>query len=108
MRGEGTLLFFQPGNVGVAEKSDAIGSEFQDLIHGVREAVGRLIGQAIDQVDVDAVKTEIASGEEQVARHFERLNTVDGFLHVGVKILDAHAEAVEAEFAESFPNARAK
>src|SRR5882762_3229287 len=102
MRGKGALLFFQPRDVSIAEEGDTIGSEFQDLIHGVRETVGGLKGQAVDEVDVDAVKTKIARGEEQVARHFERLNTVDGFLHVGVKILDAHAEAVEAEFAESF------
>ena len=102
MRGEGSLLFFQPRNVSVANEDDAIGGELKDLIHSVRESVGRLIGQAIDEVDVDAVKTEIARGKEQVPGHFEWLNTVDGFLHVSVKILDAHAEAVEAELAESF------
>jgi len=42
MCGEGALLFFQPGNVSVAEERDTIGSEFEDLIHGVREAVGGL------------------------------------------------------------------
>src|SRR5882724_9830240 len=102
VRGERALLFFQPRNVGVAEEGDAIGSELNDFIHRVCEAVGRLIGQAVDQVDVDAVEAEIASGEEQVARHFERLNAVDGFLHFGVKILNAHAEAVEAELAQGF------
>ena len=99
MRGEGALLFFQPGDVRVAEESDAIGSEIEDLVDGVGEAVGRLVGKAVNQVDVDAVEAEFARGEEQVAGHFEWLNAVDGLLYVGVEILDAHAEAIEAELA---------
>ena len=82
----------------IAEERDTIGCEFEDLVHGVRETVRRLIGQAIDEVDVNAVKTEIARGEKQVTSHFERLNAVDGFLHVRVKILNTHAKAIEAEF----------
>src|SRR5580700_8990487 len=43
MRGEGALLFFEPGDVGVTEEGNAIGSERDDLVDGVREAVGGLI-----------------------------------------------------------------
>ena len=41
MRGEGALLFAQPGHVGVAEQGDAVGSEVEDLLDGVREACRR-------------------------------------------------------------------
>ena len=100
--GEGPLLLLEPGHVRVAEEGDAIGREFENLVHGVGEAVRRLVGQAVDQIDIDAVEAELAGGEEQIAGHFERLNAMDGFLHIGVKILDAHAKAIEAELAESF------
>jgi len=53
-------------------------------------------------------KPSFASGEEQVARHFEWLNAVDGFLHIGVKILDAHAEAVENRVCGESLNARGR
>jgi len=51
-----SLLFFQPGNVSVAER--ATRSELSSrIIHGVAKRPA-LIRQAIDEVDVDAVKTE--------------------------------------------------
>src|SRR5207249_4829939 len=42
-----------------------------------------------------------AGGEEQIARHFVRLDAVDGLLDFGLEVLNAHTEAIEAEFAES-------
>ena len=69
---EGALLLVQPGDVGVAEEGDAVGSEGEDLVDGVREGFGGLVGQAVDQVDVDAVEAEIAgrigSGRASVRR----------------------------------------
>src|SRR5437763_35543 len=40
VRGEGALLFLEPGHVSVAEESDAIGREAYDLIDGVCERFG--------------------------------------------------------------------
>src|SRR5713226_9572819 len=68
----------------------------------MREAFGRLMRQAINQIDIDAVKAERARGLQKVARQFEWLVAVDRLLHLGMKILDAHAEPVEAEPAECF------
>ncbi len=62
--------------------------------------------QAVDQVDVEAFESEFARGEDQVAGHFIGLHAMDRFLHLGLKILNAHAEAVEAEAAQAFPDAR--
>ena len=39
---------------------------------------------------------------DQVARHFERLDAVNRFLHFGMEILNAHAQAVEAEPPQRF------
>src|SRR5438309_5091522 len=86
----------------VAEERDAVGGELQNLIDGVGKSVRRLVWEAIDQVDVDAVEAESARGEEQVARHFEWLNAMHGFLHFSAKVLNANAETVEPELAQSF------
>src|SRR5882762_7163471 len=102
MRGEGALLLLQPRNVRVAEEGNAIGSESKNLIHGVGKSVRRLVGKAVNQIDVDAIKAEFAGGEEQIARHFVRLNAVHRLLHIGMEVLNAHAQTVEAELAQSF------
>ena len=68
----------------------------------MREALGSLQRQAVDQVDVDAVKAEPARLFDQAPRHFERLDAVNCFLHFGMKILNAHAQAVEAEPPQRF------
>ena len=102
MRDERALLLLEPRDVSVAEERDTVRTEPDNLIHGVGEAVRRLVRQAVNQIHVDALETETARAEEQVARHFVGLQAMHRFLHVGVKILDAHAEAVEAELAEGF------
>src|SRR5258708_31925821 len=102
MRGEGALLLLQPRHVRVAEEGDAIGSESKNLIHGVGKSVRRLVGKAVNQIYVDAIEAEFAGGEEQVARHFVRLNAVHCLLHIGVEVLNAHAETIEAKLAQSF------
>ncbi len=86
----------------VAEEGNAIRGESKNLIHGVRKSACRLVGKAVNQIDVDAIEAEIAGGEEQVARHLVGLNAVHGFLHFGMEVLNAHAETVEAELAEGF------
>ena len=88
--------------MGVAEEGDAVRAKSDDLINGVGEAFGRLVRQAIDQVDVNAVKAKLACGDEQIAGHFEWLDAVNRLLHFGMEILDAHAEAIEAQLAKRF------
>src|SRR6266851_7016930 len=102
VRGEGALLLLQPRHVRVAEESDAIRGESNNLIHGVGKRVCRLVGKAVNQIYVDAVEAEIARGEEKVARHLVGLDAVHRLLHIGVEVLNAHAETVEAELAQSF------
>src|SRR2546429_346355 len=86
----------------IALFSYAIRSESKNLIHGVGKSVCRLVGKAVNQIDVDAIKAEIPRGEEQVAGHFVGLNAVHRLLHIGMEVLNAHAETVEAELAQSF------
>src|SRR5271156_2504610 len=102
VRFERALLLFQPGHVGVAEHGDAIGRERQSFINRVLETFRGLVGQAVDQIHVEAFETELARGGDQIARHFVGLHAMNRFLHLGLEILDAHAQAVEAEAAQGF------
>src|SRR5215468_6034178 len=95
MRHKRSLLLFQPRNMSVAEERNAVRAEANDLVYGVREALSTLIRQSINQIHIDAVEAKLASSDDQVARHLEWLNTVHRLLHVRMKILDAHAQAIE-------------
>ena len=37
---------------------------------------------------------------DQFAGHFQRLHAVNGLLHFGIEILDAHAQPIEAQAAQ--------
>src|SRR6266853_1293951 len=66
----------------------------------MRKALGRLQRKAVDQVHIDAVEAKPPRSHNEIARHFERLDAVNDFLHLGVKILYAHAQSIEAEAEE--------
>ena len=66
------------------------------------KSVRRLIRKTVNQINIDAIEAKFARGKEQVAREFVRLNAVHGFLHIGMEILNAHAETIETQLAKSF------
>ena len=102
MRGERTLLLLEPRYVRVAEHRDAVGREREHLLDRGLKRFGGLMRQAVDEVDVEALKAQLARGGDQVARHFVWLHAVDRLLHLRLEILDAHAEAVEAHAPQRF------
>src|ERR1700719_1110213 len=102
MSGEGALLLFEPRDMRVTEQRDAVRLQLENLIHGVAETFRRLIRQTVNEVHVDTIEPQLARREQQVACQFEWLDPVNGLLHLGMKILDAHAEPVEAQATQSF------
>src|SRR4029077_4311332 len=101
VRGKRALLLLQPRHVGIAEQRHAIRGQLQNLLDRVGESLRSLKGQAINQVHIDAVEAQLASGKEQIAGQFKRLNAVNGLLHVGMEVLDSHAQAIESQAAQS-------
>jgi len=57
-------------------------------------------GQAVDEVHVDGAEAEVSGFFQAVGDHFVGLDAVDGFLDFRVEVLDAEADAVEADFTE--------
>src|ERR1700722_19838781 len=102
MRFEGALLFFQPGHVSVAEHGNAIGAKRERLIDGRAKTVGGLVREAVNQINVDALKADFARGYDEVTRHFIGLDAMDGLLNFWLEILNAHAQAVEAKTPQGF------
>ena len=71
--------------------------------HGVQrglDALHRLMRQPVNQIHADGFKPRRARGINHFARFFHRLDAVYGSLNFGVKILNAHAHAVKAQFAQ--------
>src|SRR5207249_7220864 len=97
VRGKGALLLFEPRHVSVAEQSDAIRGDSDDLIYSVGKSVCGLVGKSVNQIDVDAIEAELAGGEEQIARHFVRLDAVDGLLDFGLRS-EEHTSELQSRF----------
>ena len=56
--------------------------------------------QPVNQIHANGFEPRFARRFNHFARFFHRLNAVYGSLNFGVKILNAHAHAVKAQFAQ--------
>jgi len=66
------------------------------LVEGLAHRLQGLLRQAVDQVDAHRAEAGGARGVDHRARLALGLDAVDGALHLGVEVLDAQADAVEA------------
>ncbi len=79
---------------------NAIGPQFIDLGQSAIKGLGRLPRQAINQINVDGFKADLASRRHQ-GKHLRCwLNSVHCFLHRGVKVLHAKTQAVETQLSQ--------
>ncbi len=62
VRNERALLLLQPGHMRITEHGDAIRRQADDLFHRVREALRSLIGQTVDQINIDTVEAQLSRG----------------------------------------------
>ena len=81
----------------IAEHRDPVRRHANDLVDGFHEALRSLVRQAVNQVDVDRIKTERAAKVQQTLRHVVRLDPVHSLLDQRIEILDAHRDPVETE-----------
>lgn len=88
--------------MGVVEECQAVGGEVDYGGYGGFKARAGLQGQAVDEVAGDGVVAVVAGACDHVADVFKGLDAVDGTLHVGVDVLYAEADAVEAHVAQGF------
>ena len=76
------------------------GDGLDHLVERGREPGHRLLRQAVDQVAVDRDEAVGAGGVDHQARLGLALDPVDRLLHLGIEVLDADRDPVEAELAE--------
>ena len=86
--------------VGVVVEGKTVGIEGQDRVDGGLDAFGVLVWQAVNQIDADRFKPSFTRGINHFFGFFIALDTVDGFLHFRVKVLNTDTHAVETEFAQ--------
>ena len=99
--GDGALLLLKPRDMGIAEHRHAIRAHADDLVDGIQKALRRLQREAINQIDVDGLKSERA-GTGQKQPWSSRTAGSGGliFLHVRIEILNAHGNPVESQPAQ--------
>ena len=88
------------GQVGIGIERDTVGPQRIDLGQRALEGLGRLLGQAVDQVHVDGGKAQLPCRCHQREHLLGRLHAVHGDLHLFVEVLHAEAQAVEAQLLE--------
>src|SRR5437763_14099430 len=84
----------------IAEHGDAIRLHRDDLVDGVAETLRRLMRQPVDQINIDALEADFAAVIEQPLCLFVWLHATNSLLNQRVKILDAHADAIESGAAQ--------
>ena len=82
MRGECALLFPEPRHVRVAEHGHAVRGQRQHLFDRRLKGRGGLVRQSVDQVHAEAFKSQLARGDDQVARHLIWLDAANRLLHL--------------------------
>ena len=83
--------------VGRGIQRDAVWPQAGNLCNGVGNRCRRLLGQAVDQVGVDGLETDLPCGGHQITQGIKRLDPVHGLLRIRVKVPHAKAEPVEAQ-----------
>ena len=89
------------GQMRIGIQGNAIWPQTLDLLQRAVKGLRRLQGQAIDQIDVDRLKTQAARRLHQSKHLLCRLDAVHGFLHGGVKVLHAKTQAVETQLGQN-------
>ena len=98
--GELTLVTLEPRHVRVAVERDAVRPQSRHETEGLGKTLGGLERQPIDQVEVGGLEAEPPRVLEKLLRHLVRLVATDRLLDVGVEVLHAHREPIEAEVAQ--------
>ena len=88
------------GQMRIGVERNTVRAQRIDLLQRACKRCGRLFGQAVDQIDVDGDKAQFTRFFNQCKNLLGRLFTVHRLLHIGVKVLHAKAQAVEAHFLE--------
>ena len=90
------LVLLEPRHMGIAEDRDAVGLQLRRLLRGLRDAVHRLGGEAVHEVEVHRGEARLAQELVGGLDEAEGLQPVDLHLHRRGEILHAEADAVEA------------
>lgn len=91
------LVLLDRRHVRVAVEGKAVRGELLRRVERVGEPLGRLVGKAVDEVDVHTVELVLARPPHGLFHLFERLNAVDGLLYDLIHVLHPDADAVEAD-----------
>jgi len=95
--GQNSALRFETlWQMGIGVQGNTVRTQLIHLLQSAVKRFRRLLGQTINQIDIDRLKSHLAGSSHQRKNLGCRLDSVYCFLHLGVKILNAKAQAVKA------------
>ena len=103
--GQGGLVefthgFFKPWYMGIVEDRQSVRSQFECLLQCRFEAFECLVGQSVDEVDVNGVDAVLACQVDRCLCQVIGLDTVDLLLDLRIEILYSERDTVEAMLPE--------
>src|SRR5437868_1515864 len=70
------LVLFEPRHMRVIKDGNPIWRDVDDLIDRFRKRINRLIWQAVDQIEIDTLESELSRPLDRLSRNFLRLKTI--------------------------------
>ena len=86
--------------VRIGIQRDAVRPQLRHLGQRAVKRLGRLARQAIDQIHIHRIKAQRARRLDQRKHLFGRLDAVHCLLHLGIKVLHAKTQPVEAQLSQ--------
>jgi len=81
----------------ISVECDSVGAMFSHDIDRLLDTLTSLKWKTINQIIVDAIKTQFTSHLDDFKNLFLRLNTVNDVLNFWIKILNSEAETFKSE-----------
>src|SRR5260221_14721682 len=86
--------------MGVIEHGKPVWFERERFVQSFGESHGRLVGEAVNQINIDRLKTELPHPFHRLRGHCKWLDAMDRLLDHWLVVLHAHGGAVKSNLPE--------
>ena len=94
-------MLFHPRHMRITKNRNAIRIKRRSLADIFLQMGKGLVRQAINQIDIDIVDTGVAHKGKGLLHLIQRLHAANRPLHIGIEVLKAKADPIDADFSHN-------